>query len=1159
MKKTLRLVAVFALMGATLAYTGCTDYSKDFDDINNRIEALESGKLKSVEEQVAGLKSTVASLEDAKSKAEAAIAELQKNSATAADLKALEAKLDAAVKDAASKAAVEDLKSQLEKIEADLAKYAKVETLNAEVEKLNKAIADAKALSEKEFATVNDKIKAITDWQVEAVAKLGALEGQIKTLEEGLATSQQDIITLTEGLKSVSAATGILEDEVEKIYDELNIAWDRIRELTEGLRSTTAGLAIAEQDIIALQTDMADVKEALKALKEASAKHVTADDVKEAVKTAVAEAIANDGVISAEIAKAVKAATDKLQAQIDAVKNVVKNLTEQIQSIVYVPETIDGKMASNVYTLGTTFTSPVMVKATYEVTPRELVAYLTEEKLYASSVVVKAAPAEQFDVKVLSTDPTTGRIEVSIDIPAKTEASKALLNTTDPDCIALALNIVDSKITNYPGEDNMVDTGCKKSSTYVTVKKPVTVALNEVVKMTLNGKEVNSVNKEYRVYFDEADNKIALFEGYGIAWKIGGALMSKEEVEEFFGTNLKLSFKETIAYSKSGVSTAAAKTPIKLEGTNLEKTAKISPLTDVKGNKMVGYKATVKYDAFKINDVAVPAAIAFAASYEITNTVRDIVYPDEHIAWVYTNKNKVASFDTKANLEVEGLGDVVSEVALKRLVDGKETPKTTETAKVQAKDNEGDFTVTGKIRFENLVYEPGKEVVYVATYNITNRATNVSYAAICKVILAPMPANKEIDLGTIEVVRNFSSDYTTAIAPMNATYAEHSAYYPELTSEKNFRTAYLAESPNMLTMVVKADNAGIDNTGFNFTLSQGKNGETSKITLPKSASLAKYKTLVISQPVEVFGVTYTYKLTVNYKDPETYSLMTNPIRVDNNIATLGGTYKYGDMDNTKEDFALESIDLSTFFYVDGHKGSTEELQVKYSRITYNDKGNEITESLGTYNVNAGAVSIASAAYTWPGNVSSVIIRAELVMKNADFKFNSINVTLNAPKVISEFAGLTANKDVVDGVDATVNLFNYLSVVDFKGTQLVCSEATTIDNMWAWVDEEDIDFDTEELNPSAFHPDCYLIYGQTLEFADKSKITIKHNGTVIDPSLVNFVYNKDNDGKITLSKNNASLNGTITFEIPVKLGYIYNNGEKRPGTITVNYVRATDAE
>ena len=1155
MKKTLRLVAVFALMGATLAYTGCTDYSKDFDDINNRIEALESGKLKSVEEQVAGLKSTVASLEDAKSKAEAAIAELQKNSATAADLKALEAKLDAAVKDAASKAAVEDLKSKIEKLEADLAKYAKVETLNAEVEKLNKAIADAKALTEKEFATVNDKIKAITDWQVEAVAKLGALEGQINTLEEGLATSQQDIITLTEGLKSASAAVGILEDEVEKIYGELNTAWDRIRELTLGLKATTAGLAIAEENIAALQTDMAEIKESLKALKEASANHVTAEDVKAAVKTAVAEAIANDGVISAEIAKAVKAATDKLQAQIDAIKNVVKNLTEQIQSIVYVPETSNGWMASKVYKLGTTFESPVMVKATYEVTPRELVAYLTEDKLYASSVVVKAAPAELFDVKVLSTDPATGRIEVSIDIPAKTKASEALLDNTSNDRIALALNIVDSKITNYPGDDNMVDAGCKKSSTYVTVDKPNTVKLNEVVKKTLNGKVVDAVNKEYRVYFDEKDSEIALFEGYDIAWEINGALWSKEQVEEFFGTNLKLSCKETIAYYNNTAATTAAKTPIKVEGSNLEKTAKISPLSNVSGNKMVGYKATVKFDAFKINDVDVDNVV-FNSSYEITNTVRDIIYPDERIAWVYTNENVVAQFDTKANLEVEGLGDEVSEVTLKRFVDGKaDESLTTETAEVQAKDDQGNFTVTGKIRFENLVYEKGKEAVYVATYTITNTATNVSYAAICKVILAPMPADKEIDLGTIEVVRNFSAATPIAITPMNATYAEHSDYYPELKSEKNFRTAFLANYAQQ-AITVKADNAPIANTGFGFTLgSNSKNtAETSQITLPSSASIAKYKTLVISQPVDVFGVTYTYKLTVNYKNPETYALVTNPIRVENNIATLGGTYKYGDMDNTKENFALEAIDLSTFFYVEGHKDSSEELQVKYSRITYNNKGQEIVTPIGTYNVNASAVSIATAPYTWPGNDSAVVIRAELLMKNADFKFNSIDVTLQAPNVINEFTGLTANKDVVDGVDATVNIFNYLSVVDFKGTQLVCSEATTLANVWAWVDEEDVDLETEELNPSAFYPDCYLIYGQALTFAAKDKLTIKHNGSKIDASLVNFDYDKA-AGTITLNKNNAGLHGTVTFVIPVELGYIYNNGVARKDNVTVNFQRA----
>lgn len=424
-----------------------------------------------------------------------------------------------------------------------------------------------------------------------------------------------------------------------------------------------------------------------------------------------------------------------------------------------------------------------------------------------------------------------------------------------------------------------------------------------------------------------------------------------------------------------------------------------------------------------------------------------------------------------------------------------------------------------------------------------------------------MPADKEIDLGTIEVVRNFSTDYTTGITPMNATYAKDAAYYPEITSEKNFRAAMLAKTPDMLEMKVLADNADIANTGFSFTLTKDKDNkkETSQITLPKSASTAKYKTLVIKQPVKVFGVTYTYKLTVNYKDPETYSLMTNPIRVENNIATLGGTFKYGDMNTPKENFALESIDLSTFFYVDGHKGSTEELQVKYSRITYDNKGNEVKNPIvgGLKDVTASAVSIAPAPYAWPGNESSVIIRAELIMKNADFKFNSIDITLNAPEVIPTFKGLTANKEVVDGVDAEVKLFNYISVIDFKGTQLVCSEATTIANMWAWVDEEDVDLNGE-LNLSAFHKDCYLIYGQELTFADKSKLTIKHNGTVIDPSLVNFDYNKT-AGTITLSKNNASLNGTITFEIPVKLDYIYNNGVKKPGTITVNYVRATDAE
>ena len=459
MKKTLRLVAVFALMGATLAYTGCTDYSKDFDDINNRIEALESGKLKSVEEQVAGLKSTVASLEDAKKKAEDAIAELQKNSATAADLKALEAKLDAAVKDAASKTVVDDLKKKVESLEAELAKYAKVETLNAEVEKLNKAIADAKALSEKEFATVNDKIKAITAWQTEAIATLGAIEGRINTLEEGLATSQEDIKNLAEGLKSANAGIGILNGEIDAIYDELNTAWDRIRELTLGLKATTAGLAIAEENIATLQTEMKEVQAAIKAIKEANylttAKaaelYQTEEQVKEAVKNAIDAALANEGVIGKEIAKAVKAATDSLQAQIDTLKKNVAELADRIQSIVYVPEFAAGAKAY-VYKLGTTKVAEY-TKATFKVTPAKCAAALTKENTVVLYAETKAADYTNIEIDSLEVvDAAKGLVEVAVN--------------KDLSGDAFAIGV---KMTNLKAEESGIETGADITSDFAPV------------------------------------------------------------------------------------------------------------------------------------------------------------------------------------------------------------------------------------------------------------------------------------------------------------------------------------------------------------------------------------------------------------------------------------------------------------------------------------------------------------------------------------------------------------------------------------------------------------------------------------------------------------------------------------------------------------------
>ena len=80
MNKFLRLVSMFAIAGATFAYTSCTDYSEDINKANDRIDSVVSDveALKPIKDQVESLKTTVAGLETAQTKAEATISELQK-------------------------------------------------------------------------------------------------------------------------------------------------------------------------------------------------------------------------------------------------------------------------------------------------------------------------------------------------------------------------------------------------------------------------------------------------------------------------------------------------------------------------------------------------------------------------------------------------------------------------------------------------------------------------------------------------------------------------------------------------------------------------------------------------------------------------------------------------------------------------------------------------------------------------------------------------------------------------------------------------------------------------------------------------------------------------------------------------------------------------
>ncbi|MGM9737303.1 MAG: hypothetical protein ACI3ZT_02695 [Candidatus Cryptobacteroides sp.] len=196
MKKFFRMVSMFVLAGATLAYTGCTDYDEDIEAINDRIDALETGKLKTLEEQVATLNSTVSALQVAQSKAEAAIAALESDvAANEADIKAL-------------KTSVSTIEGQISSIKATIETLATKEWVNGT------------------FAT-KEAVKTLETTLGELSTQLNTISSDVAGLKTAVTTAQSTATTALGKINTLEAALGVYAqagklDEALKL--KLNIA-----------------------------------------------------------------------------------------------------------------------------------------------------------------------------------------------------------------------------------------------------------------------------------------------------------------------------------------------------------------------------------------------------------------------------------------------------------------------------------------------------------------------------------------------------------------------------------------------------------------------------------------------------------------------------------------------------------------------------------------------------------------------------------------------------------------------------------------------------------------------------------------------------------------------------------------------------------------------
>ena len=356
MKKFFRMVSMFVLAGATLAYTGCTDYDEDIEAINDRIDKLETGKLKTVEEQISSLSASVTDLQAAKAKTESAIEALQSalsdlQTKHNADIKALEE---------AYKAADTNLKTSIENQIKTLTDQfnAKVTEINTAISGLQTSVngintkisgieATIKTLATKEYVDATFATKKYaeatfaTKKEVEEVEKtLGELSARLEIAEKAISTIKGQISDLQEADKKLDEAV----KAAQKAADDAQTAADKAQGTAEAALSTANALVEA-LGAYSVQGALEAKIAALMAMDHEldSTKFNTADfhdTFTTEFDAAIEAALANGGVINEEIASQVKTAREALEKKIDDVKKALDARIDKVLGI------IEGRLTS---------------------------------------------------------------------------------------------------------------------------------------------------------------------------------------------------------------------------------------------------------------------------------------------------------------------------------------------------------------------------------------------------------------------------------------------------------------------------------------------------------------------------------------------------------------------------------------------------------------------------------------------------------------------------------------------------------------------------------------------------------------------------------------------------------------------------------------------
>lgn len=955
-------------------FVSCNDLVEEVQGIQGQVDGQQAA-IKALNDEIAVLESALAT---AQSTADAA-----KKAADDAAAAAAQAKADAI---ADAKAQVEALKSAYEgkiaEIEATLAGKVGQEEIDAAVKAATDGVNAALEVINTKLATIEATIKDLQDKKADKaeldaeVAKLLEADTKINTQ---LAALENYIKNLEVGGSANASQIDSIRTELANAAAEIEDLWAELKDENTGLFALVAGNASA---IAAMQEDF-----------QAALDELYADIYGEGPNSLFTMVGQHAGLIQ-DLDERMTAAEEAILANNQALSIAVA-IANQIQSVVYVPtddniNAMSYKLVANENTLiSKTYKSPLMIMATYEVSPKSLVETLDDSNVGFATVATKVAGAEYFPAKIVDRDATTGRMIVVGYIDEDSDAYTALTTGTPGNVakIAFNLNVSVSAVFNVEDEDGLqasINAGTFKVSEYVkayVAGDAKNLLDNVVIPVPSAGKIVytDKYNDSYEVPYSPVGESTSrsLFATYnGLYVDFEGTYLPLDRASEVLGFELvpeygafEATYYADQAQTVNTVKDLRKTSPIAVTGEGFETVATLVGSTDFPEEKALHHNAVVAVKYVKLNGATLPVSIK--STYKVGYKKADITLTSTDITWSYKFGATLDGTDwpglaSATELDVVGFDDITAlytdpNCTIQFAPNTTNNHQFVPTSITDSKGNQVPVTnqfinivslskKAVRISGGNVPFAKGETLTY-KFHKVLYDKTKTAYTVAFEFTTSPMPTDKVITLDPVSVNVRFQNYMDARVNPIQAVLAADAAYYPEAATADVFNLVIAAEGETAFALSVWKNNVEvIPTTGYDFVVDWDlqinpnntikKNEEVSYIRIPAAVIGDEF---VYEYDYTVFGVTYTFKVAADVVKSTAYSLSTNPVVVnpDNTVLLKNGTVKFPYKSSSTvsaytagQKYLLEKIDLRDYVIVNGEtaadfSGDKPELQLTY--------------------------------------------------------------------------------------------------------------------------------------------------------------------------------------------------------------------------------------